>query len=61
MGLGLDIGPSSTVNKVAKPAVKKLDAKKTRKDEERAKREGEKLRNMFYEREDMERYLGTGG
>ena len=61
MGLGLNIAPSSTGNKIAKPAVKKLDAKKTKKDEERAKREGEKLRNMFYEREDVERYLGSGG
>ncbi|KAI4271975.1 MAG: hypothetical protein LQ337_005621 [Flavoplaca oasis] len=58
--MGLDITPSSTANKVTKPVVKKLDAKKTRKDEERAKREGEKLRNMFYEREDVERYLGSG-
>ena len=61
MGLGLDLTPSSTANKVTKPVGKKLDAKKTRKDEERAKREGEKLRNMFYEREDVERYLGSGG
>ncbi|KAI4094334.1 MAG: hypothetical protein LQ339_007520 [Xanthoria mediterranea] len=61
MGLGLVVAPSSPKNKVVKPAVKKLDAKKTRKAEERAKREGEKLRNMFYEREDVERYLGSGG
>ncbi|KAL8865117.1 MAG: hypothetical protein Q9215_001622 [Flavoplaca cf. flavocitrina] len=61
MGLGLDVTPWSTANKVTKPVVKKLDAKKTRKDEEREKREGEKLRNMFYEREDVEKYLGSGG
>ena len=61
MGLGLVVAPSSPKNKVAKPAVKKLDAKKTRKAEERAKREGEKLRNIFYEREDVGRYLGSGG
>ena len=61
IGLGLVVAPSATKNKVAKPAVKKSDAKKTRKAEERAKREGEKLRNMFYEREDVERYLGSGG
>ncbi|KAL8758629.1 MAG: hypothetical protein Q9199_001368 [Rusavskia elegans] len=61
MGLGLVVAPSSTTNKVSKPAVKKLDAKKTRKAEESAKREREKLRNMFYEREDVERYLGSGG
>lgn len=61
MGLGLVVAPSSHKNKVAKPAVKKLDAKKTRNAEARAKREGEKLRNMFYEREDVERYLGSGG
>ncbi|KAL8844800.1 MAG: hypothetical protein Q9176_000900 [Flavoplaca citrina] len=61
MGLGLDVTPWSTANKVTKLVVKKLDAKKTRKDEEREKREGEKLRNMFYEREDVEKYLGSGG
>ncbi|KAL8649281.1 MAG: hypothetical protein Q9226_005644, partial [Calogaya cf. arnoldii] len=61
MGLGLVVAPLSTANKVSKPAVKKLDAKKTRKAEESSKREREKLRNMFYERDDVERYLGSGG
>ncbi|KAI4283668.1 MAG: hypothetical protein L6R38_002030 [Xanthoria sp. 2 TBL-2021] len=59
LGLGLIVAPSFTMNRVAKPAVKKLDAKKTRKAEESAKREREKLRNIFYEREDVERHLGS--
>ncbi|KAL8853537.1 MAG: hypothetical protein Q9221_001696 [Calogaya cf. arnoldii] len=61
MGLGLVVAPLSTANKVSKPAAKKLDAKKTRRAEESSKREREKLRSMFYEREDVERYLGSGG
>ncbi|KAL8669412.1 MAG: hypothetical protein Q9168_006000 [Polycauliona sp. 1 TL-2023] len=55
VGLGLVTSTSST--RVAKPAAKKLDAKKTRKMEERSKKEGEKLRNMFYEREEVGKYL----
>ncbi|KAL8997437.1 MAG: hypothetical protein Q9169_003300 [Polycauliona sp. 2 TL-2023] len=59
IGLGL-VAPSSST-RVAKPVVKKLDAKKTRQLEERSKRNGEKLRNMFYEREDVEKYLRSDG
>lgn len=37
--------------------VKKLDAKEVRRKAERERIEGEKLRDMFYGREDVERYL----
>ncbi|KAL8769969.1 MAG: hypothetical protein Q9209_004216 [Squamulea sp. 1 TL-2023] len=59
--LGIGIVVPSGTTRVTKPAIKKLDAKKTRKAEEKAKQDGEKLRNIFYEREEVGRYLGGGG
>ncbi|KAL8783623.1 MAG: hypothetical protein Q9213_004483 [Squamulea squamosa] len=59
LGIGVVV-PSST-SKVTKPAIKKLDAKKTRKVEEKAKKDEERLRNMFYEKEEVGRYLGAAG
>jgi hypothetical protein len=38
----------------------KLDAGKVRKLQEKDKRKGEKLREMFYRSEDVERYLRGG-
>ena len=59
--VGLGHVPPSPSNRISKPALKKLDAKETRKAEEEAGKERQRLRNMFYEHEDVERYLGSGG
>lgn len=39
----------------------KLDAKKLRRREEEGRRKRERLRELFYRSEDLERYLGSGG
>jgi hypothetical protein len=39
----------------------KLSAKEVRKLEEEEKRKGERLRDAFYGRVDVEKYLGRGG
>lgn len=44
---------------VRKAKVEKLDAGGVRKEVERDKRRGERLREMFYRNEDVERYLGS--
>ena len=41
--------------------VGRLDAKQTRRMEEGGRRNAERLREMFYRSEDVERYLGGGG
>lgn len=41
--------------------VKKLDAKQIRTKELEARKKGERLRQMFYGKEDVEKYLGEGG
>lgn len=43
-----------------KEKVEKLDAGKVRKMEERDKRKREKLQELFYRSEGLERYLGHG-
>lgn len=43
-----------------KEKVEKLDAGKVKKMYEKDKRKTERLRNMFYQNEDVERYLGGG-
>lgn len=47
--------------KMEKKAGKKLDAGTIRKEEERGRRKGERLRELFYRDEDVVRYLGGGG
>lgn len=37
-----------------------LNAKEVRRREEEGKRKGERLREMFYQNDDVERYLGGG-
>lgn len=59
LGLGL-IAPSSP-KKVTKPTAKKLDAGKTREAEVKGKKDREKLRNMFYQSDEMDKYLGWNG
>ncbi|KAL8840701.1 MAG: hypothetical protein Q9170_001219 [Blastenia crenularia] len=58
-GLGL-LAPSSS-HKVPKQPPRRLDAKQTRKGEAQAQRDCQKLRNMFYQNEDVEKYLGSNG
>lgn len=41
--------------------VVRLDAKKLRKRDDEARRKAEKLRNLFYASDDVEKYLGEGG
>ncbi|MCJ1413473.1 hypothetical protein MMC19_007578 [Ptychographa xylographoides] len=53
-GLGVEVQKSTSA---AVKYVNKLDAGKVRKQEEVAKKKGEKLREMFYDNDDVEKYL----
>ncbi|KAL8701631.1 MAG: hypothetical protein Q9224_000408 [Gallowayella concinna] len=57
-GLGMVPPPTYRVRKLP---LKKLGAKQTRKAEEKAQKDRQRLQNMFYQNKDVERYLGTGG
>lgn len=57
LGLGV-LGPASS-NKVSKPPLKKLDAKKTREAEVKGRKDRKKLRNMFYQSDEVDKYLGS--
>ncbi|OJD27620.1 hypothetical protein ACJ73_00976 [Blastomyces percursus] len=57
--LGLGIKPPKSVQEKAKTTVEKLNAKQVRKMEAEGKKKGERLREMFYAREDVDKYLGT--
>ncbi|KAI4116951.1 MAG: hypothetical protein LQ345_002726 [Seirophora villosa] len=59
--LGLGLLASSPASKVLKPTTRKLDAKQTRKSEAQAQKDGEKLRSLFYQHEDVDKYLGSNG
>ncbi|KAL8872277.1 MAG: hypothetical protein Q9174_002065 [Haloplaca sp. 1 TL-2023] len=59
--LGIGVHPISTPSKVTKQSPKKLDAKKTRKAEEDGRRARQQIQNMFYENEDVKKYLGGHG
>ena len=56
VGLGVEFGKKG--KKVIDKKVEKLDAKKVRKMDEVGRRKGERLREMFYRNDDVERYLG---
>jgi hypothetical protein len=58
LGIGVVLPKPGEIKKKEKP--QKLDAGKIRKLQERDKRKGEKLREMFYRSEDVERYLARG-
>lgn len=58
LGIGVVLPKPGEIKK--KQKLEKLDAGKVRKLQERDKRKGEKLREMFYRSEDVERYLGGG-
>lgn len=56
LGIGVVLPKPGEIMKKEKP--QKLDAGRIRKLQERDKRKGEKLRDLFYRSEDVERYLG---
>ncbi|KAL8812437.1 MAG: hypothetical protein Q9223_000352 [Gallowayella weberi] len=58
---GLGLAPHPPTTRVTKPPLPKLGAKQTRRDEEKAQKDRQKLRNMFYQNEDVERFLGSSG
>lgn len=57
-GLGVDTKGDGTKRVVTAKKIEKLDAGRVRKEEERGRRKGERLREMFYRNDDVERYLG---
>lgn len=58
MGIGVVLPPEADRKKKVK--VKKLDAGQVRKMYEQDRKKGERLREMFYRNDDVERYLGGG-
>ncbi|KAL4734713.1 hypothetical protein BDV11DRAFT_49599 [Aspergillus similis] len=60
VGLGAVLPSPVSVNKKTKDKVQKLNAKQVRKGHLDAKKKGEKLREMFYQDDDVLRYLGAG-
>lgn len=56
--IGLGVKVSEREVKKRREPIPKLDAKQVRKKEAESKQRGEKLREMFYRAEDIERYLG---
>jgi hypothetical protein len=50
--------PGTTERRVKK--MQKVDAGRARKMYEKDRREGQRLRDLFYRNEDVERYLGGG-
>ncbi|KAL4980546.1 hypothetical protein BDW66DRAFT_156677 [Aspergillus desertorum] len=60
VGLGAVLPSPSSVDKKEKNRVQKLNAKQVRKRHLDAKKKGEKLREIFYQDDDVLRYLGAG-
>ncbi|OCK86432.1 hypothetical protein K432DRAFT_1381 [Lepidopterella palustris CBS 459.81] len=58
VGLGLKLKSSKTGDSVAKKKPEKLDAGGVRKSEAEAKKKHQKLQQMFYQNDDVLRYLG---
>ncbi|KAL1863334.1 hypothetical protein Plec18170_000168 [Paecilomyces lecythidis] len=61
VGLGVKIDPIKGKAAVKEAKVQKLNAKEVRKMEMEGKKKRERLQEMFYRNEDIERYLGGGG
>lgn len=61
VGLGVKIDPVKAKAPVKDAKVQKLNAKEVRKMEMEGKKKRERLQEMFYRNEDIERYLGGGG
>ena len=59
VGLGVERAISKG-QAVSKKKVERLDAKGVRRKELEGKKRGERLQQMFYGKEDVEKYLGTG-
>lgn len=60
VGLGVDAKGDGRKRVSMTKQTEKLDAGRVRKEEERGRRKGERLREMFYRNDDVERYLGGG-
>ncbi|GAD98164.1 G-patch domain protein, putative [Paecilomyces variotii No. 5] len=60
VGLGVKIDPIKAKAAVKEAKVQKLNAKEVRKMEMEGKKKRERLQEMFYRNEDIERYLGGG-
>ena len=58
-GLGLEL-PKHLKGKPPEKKAKPLDAKKSKQKAEADKKKGEKLRELFYGNDDLQRYLGRG-
>ena len=58
VGLGVDLKKKEPKG-IGVQKIEKLDAKKVRMKEEAGRRKGEKLRELFYMNDDVERYLGA--
>ncbi|PKY03752.1 hypothetical protein P168DRAFT_290888 [Aspergillus campestris IBT 28561] len=62
VGLGASVPSVSSAAAAKKPAkVNKLNAKQVRKESTDSRRRGDRLREMFYQNDDVQRYLGGGG
>ena len=60
VGLGVEVDSRQRVDR-EKAKVQKLNAKQVRKGHAEMRKRGEKLREMFYQNDDVQRYLGGGG
>lgn len=60
VGLGSSLSRQGGKGAVKKEQVQLLDAGKVRQEAEDARRRGEKLREAFYSRDDVEAYLAGG-
>lgn len=59
VGLGAVLPPMPSLEKREKDKVQKLNAKQVRKGHVEARKKGEKLQELFYQDDDVLRYLGT--
>ncbi|KAI4203983.1 MAG: hypothetical protein LQ346_001695 [Caloplaca aetnensis] len=59
--LGVGAMALAPANKVTKLPPKKLDAKKVREAEVKGWKDRERLRNMFYQSDEVDKYLGSSG
>ncbi|PLB42208.1 putative G-patch domain protein [Aspergillus candidus] len=61
VGLGASVPSVSSAAAAKKPAkVNKLNAKQVRKESADSRKRGDRLRDMFYQNDDVQRYLGGG-
>jgi len=60
VGLGVDTKGDGKKKGLVVMKIEKLDAGRVRKEEEKGRRKGDRLREMFYRNDEVERYLGGG-